>query len=215
MEDKSPFAFMPATSSTPEGSTMAILLVFLFSTAFEIFSRAGFEYILSLPWKQLQQAVQLGRSKCASIIYPARLDVDDLNAPGVGVVDFADSEYDSYMDQLEAGQLLAKYKSDATTDVDDAEKPLKKVSLRQRVWGSLSHGLDYAATYLLMIIAMCKSISFFHAAIMGHACGRFVRLTVEAIHRRMELRLIPHDVADHHARNHIAITIPPAEAPMV
>jgi hypothetical protein len=215
MEEKSPFAFMPATSSTtPEGSTMAILLVFLFSTAFEIFSRAGFEYILSLPWKQFQQVTKFGRCKYASLIHPAPLD-DDLNAAGVGVVDFGDdSEYDSYMDQLEAGHLLAKHKP-VDTDTDDAT-PLKTVSLRQRIWGSLSHGVDYAATYLLMIIAMCKSISFFHAAILGHACGRFVRLTVEAIHNRMELRLIPHRVADHHhAKNHIAITIPPAEAPMV
>lgn len=212
MEEKSPFAFMPATSSAPEGNTMAILLVFLFSTAFEIFSRAGFEYILSLPWKQVQQVVKFGRCKYASIIHPAPLD-DDLNAAGVGVVELSDSEYDSYMDQLEAGQLLAKRKPD-DTDIDDAE-PVKTLSLRQRIWESLSHGLDYAATYLLMIIAMCKSVNFFHAAIMGHAFGRFVRLTVESVHNRMELRSIPHDVADHHATNHITITIPPGEAPMV
>lgn len=201
---------MPATSSTPEGNTMAILLVFLFSTAFEIFSRAGFEYILALPWKQVQQLVLFGRCKCASVIHPAPLHYD-LNAGGVGIVELIDSDDDSYLDKLEAGQLLVKHKPEDTY-LDDA-KPLKKPSLTQRMWESLSHSLDYAATYLLMIIAMCKSINFFHAAILGHAFGRFVRLTVEAIHNRMERRWITHPVADHYARNHITITIPPGEAP--
>lgn len=188
---------------------MAILLVFLFSTTLEIFSRAGFEYLRSTIREHVQHLVKFGRHPASAIIHPAPLD-DDLNAADVRVEEFNDSEDDSYLDQLEAGQLLPNHKLDSA-EFGVAE-PLKKLPLRRRIWESLSHGLDYAATYLLMFIAICKSPNFFHAAVLGHAFGRFVSLTAEAVHSRMELRQIPHDIADDLPRNHIVITIPPEES---